>query len=94
MPKAQNLTRAAGLQLRLWRETRQLTRAYIANAMGVTVRTVTAWERMQSTIPSTQLARLAPILEIPLSRLLEAPESATTATPPTALAFSTPVGSE
>ncbi len=69
-------TRTAGQQLRLWRETRGLSQTYIANAMGVTVRTVAAWERMQSGIPSTQLARLAPILEISLSRLVAPPEPA------------------
>lgn len=76
MPTKPPHTNTAGQQLRLWRETRGLSRVYIANAMGVTVRTVAAWERMQSGIPSTQLARLAPILEIPLSRLVDPPEPA------------------
>lgn len=63
-----------GQQVHYWRTMRNLSQDDIAHCLGVTRTTVVAWETLTTGIPLTQLVRLATILNVPLTHLLNGPD--------------------
>lgn len=63
-----------GQQVQRWRTIRGLSQDDVAHCMGVTLTTVIAWETLTTGIPLTQLVRLAAILNVPLTSLLNGPD--------------------
>lgn len=67
-------TKAMQANLRLWRKTRNLTLAALAEQIGSKVSTISGWEKGNRAVDLEDLRRLARFYDVPPAALLMAPE--------------------
>lgn len=69
-----NETKAMQANLRLWRKSRKLTLAALAEQIGSKVSTLSGWEKGDRAVDLEDLRRLAALYNVPPAALLMAPE--------------------